>query len=171
MVEPLPPLAATRVFEAAARQLSFTKAAAELGMTQAAVSYQIKVIEDRVGAPLFLRRPRQVQLTETGRRLAAAASQAFDLLRDAYAEARGVTDGMLVINSLQTFATNWLAQHLGSFQIAHPRIAVRIEIENVLDEGLPRAYGKEMFEEKCGTLFEHVFESYQGEGRSVFQAP
>ena len=130
MAEPLPPLAAVRVFEAAARHLSFTKAAAELGMTQAAVSYQIKVIEDRVGAPLFLRRPRQVQLTETGRRLAAAASQAFDLLRDAYAEARGVTDGMLVINSLQTFATNWLAQHLGSFQIAHPRIAVRIEIEN-----------------------------------------
>ena len=94
MAEPLPPLPAMRVFVAAARHLSFTKAAAELGMTQAAVSYQIKVIEDRVGAPLFLRRPRQVQLTETGRRLAAAASQAFDLLRDAYAEARGDTDGI-----------------------------------------------------------------------------
>ena len=60
------------MFEAAARHLSFTKAAAELGMTQAAVSYQIKVLEERVGAPLFLRRPRQVALTEAGQRLAPA---------------------------------------------------------------------------------------------------
>ena len=66
----LPPLGAIRVFEAAARLGSFTKAAAELGMTQAAVSYQIKVLEERVGTPLFLRRPRQVSLTEAGQRLA-----------------------------------------------------------------------------------------------------
>ena len=58
MTDILPPLAAIRVFEAAARHLSFTKAAAELGMTQAAVSYQIKLLEERIGAPLFLRRPR-----------------------------------------------------------------------------------------------------------------
>jgi len=45
---------------------------------------------------------------------------------------------------------------------------VRVEIENVLDEGLPRAYSKELYESKCNTVFEHVFESYQGEGRSVF---
>ena len=62
----LPPLASLRAFEAAARHLSFTKAASELAMTQAAVSYQIKVLEERVGAPLFLRRPRQVALTEAG---------------------------------------------------------------------------------------------------------
>ncbi len=66
----LPPLAAVRVFEAAARLLSFTQAAAELGMTQAAVSYQIKVLEERLGTPLFLRKPRQVELTAAGRRLA-----------------------------------------------------------------------------------------------------
>jgi type I restriction enzyme R subunit len=48
------------------------------------------------------------------------------------------------------------------------RAKVRIEIENVLHEGLPRAYSKETYEEKCGALFEHVFESYQGEGRSAF---
>lgn len=57
---------------------------------------------------------------------------------------------------------------LGWRQKIQARSKVRIEIENVLDEGLPRAYGKAMFEEKCGTLFEHVFEAYQGEGRSVF---
>jgi len=57
---------------------------------------------------------------------------------------------------------------LGWRQKIQARAKVRIEIENVLDEGLPRAYGKEMFEKKCGTLFEHVFESYQGRGESVF---
>ena len=81
----LPPLAAIRVFEAAARLLSFTKAAAELGMTQAAVSYQIKLLEERLGTPLFLRRPRALALTEAGQRLAPRTSEAFDLLREAYA--------------------------------------------------------------------------------------
>src|SRR5918994_2024176 len=65
----LPPLSAVRAFEAAARLGSFTRAAEELAMTQAAVSYQIKLLEERVGAPLFLRRPRQVVLTDTGLRL------------------------------------------------------------------------------------------------------
>ena len=65
----LPPLAAIRCFEAAARHQSFTRAASELGITQAAMSYQIKLLEERLG-PLFLRKPRGVALTETGRRLA-----------------------------------------------------------------------------------------------------
>ena len=84
----LPPLAAIRAFEAAARHASFTKAAEELGMTQAAVSYQIKVLEERVGVPLFLRRPRQVVLTEAGQRLAPAVTEAFALLSEAYAAVR-----------------------------------------------------------------------------------
>jgi type I restriction enzyme, R subunit len=58
---------------------------------------------------------------------------------------------------------------LGWRQKLQARAKVRIEIENVLDEGLPRAYGKELYEEKCGTLFEHVFESYQDQGKSVFE--
>lgn len=62
----LPPLSAIRVFEAVVRHLNFTRAAEELGMTQAAVSYQIKLLEERVGAPLFLRKPRQVELSEVG---------------------------------------------------------------------------------------------------------
>ena len=65
----LPPLSAIRAFEAAARHGSFTKAAEELGMTQAAISYQVKILEDRVGAPLFLRQPRKVVLSEAGKRL------------------------------------------------------------------------------------------------------
>src|SRR5262245_9084824 len=66
----LPPLSAIRAFEAAARHGSFTKAAEELGMTQAAVSYQVKLLEDRLGAPLFLREARRVVLSEAGKRLA-----------------------------------------------------------------------------------------------------
>ena len=88
MSSQLPPLAAIRVFDAAARHASFTKAAEELGMTQAAVSYQIKLLEERMGAPLFLRRPRQVSLTEAGERW-RRGGRSLDLLRDAYATARG----------------------------------------------------------------------------------
>ena len=69
-MEALPPLAAIRVFEAVARHLSFTAAAAELGMTQAGVSYQIRLLEDRLGAALFLRKPRGIELTALGARLA-----------------------------------------------------------------------------------------------------
>jgi LysR family transcriptional regulator, glycine cleavage system transcriptional activator len=123
----LPPLAAVRAFEAAARHGSFTKAANELGMTQAAVSYQIKVLEDRIGAPLFLRKPRQIALTDVGQRLAPAVSDAFELLSAAYAAARTGARGTLVISTLATFAANWLARRLGSFQIAHPSLAVRLE--------------------------------------------
>jgi LysR family glycine cleavage system transcriptional activator len=127
MAAQLPPLQAIRAFEAAARHLSFTRAADELGMTQAAVSYQIKVLEDRVGAPLFIRKPRQVALTEAGRRLADASGQAFDILREAWSSVRGDAEGTLVISTVQTFAT-WLAKHLGPFQIAHPALAVRIVV-------------------------------------------
>ncbi|PBC06610.1 transcriptional regulator GcvA [Mesorhizobium sp. WSM3859] len=124
---PLPPLQAVRVFEAVARHLSFTKAAQELGMTQAAASYQIKVLEERIGAPLFLRRPKQIELTEPGQRLAPAVSEAFSILGQAYAAARGGVDGLLCVTTVLTFASNWLAQHLGSFQLAHPALAVRLD--------------------------------------------
>lgn len=127
MSDHLPPLSAIRVFEAAARHLSFTRAAAELGMTQAAVSYQIKLLEDRVGGPLFLRRPREVVLTEAGQQLAPRLRDAFDILRDAFAELADQAEGTLTINTMHTFAANWLAPRLGSFSLAHPNIAVRLE--------------------------------------------
>jgi LysR family glycine cleavage system transcriptional activator len=129
-VPQLPPLQAIRVFEAVARHLSFTKAAGELGMTQAAASYQIKLLEERVGGPLFLRRPRQIVLTEAGQRMAPAVSEAFALLGGAYAAARTGADGVLCVSTLLTFASNWLAQHLGSFQVAHPSLAVRLDTSN-----------------------------------------
>jgi LysR family transcriptional regulator, glycine cleavage system transcriptional activator len=127
MADPLPPLAAIRVFEAAARLKSFTRAAAELGMTQAAASYQIKLLEERLGSPLFLRRPREVVLTEAGQRLAPGTTEAFDLLRETYERFARAEETTLTINTMHTFAAQWLAPRLGAFQLLHPEIAVRLE--------------------------------------------
>jgi LysR family glycine cleavage system transcriptional activator len=123
----LPPLAAIRVFEAAARLGSFTKAASELGMTQAAVSYQVKLLEDRLGTSLFARLPRGVALTEAGQRLAPAVGESFRRLHSAFADFRETSAGVLSITAIQAFCTNWLVPRLGGFQVAHPRIAVRLE--------------------------------------------
>ena len=123
----LPPLTSIRAFEAAARHGSFTKAAEELGMTQAAVSYQIKLLEERIGSPLFLRRPRQVTLTEVGARLSPVISEAFDMMRAAIAATRENADGVLTISTIPTFAANWLVPRLGSFQLAQPALAVRLQ--------------------------------------------
>lgn len=125
----LPPLAAIRAFEAAARHGSFTHAATELGMTQAAVSYQIRVLEDRVGVPLFRRRARGVTLTVEGARLASRAGEALEILRQAFAEARRASDETLVISALATFAAHILAPRLGQFQIGHPWITTRVEVD------------------------------------------
>lgn len=120
------PLNALRVFEAVARHGSFTKAGDELGMTQTAVSYQIKLLEESIGAPLFLRRPRQINLTEVGERLAPKVSEAFEILTNAVDTARGNVQEVLLVHSTPTFALQWLARHLGSFQLQHPHIAVRL---------------------------------------------
>lgn len=127
MADPLPPLAAVRTFESAARHLSFTKAAAELGMTQAAVSYQIKLLEERLGAPLFLRRPRALALTEAGQWLAPRTAEAFDMLRDAFARFGEREQSTLIVNTMHTFAAQWLAPRLGVYQLMHPKTAVQLE--------------------------------------------
>lgn len=125
----LPPLTALRAFEAVARHLSFTRAAEELGMTQAAVSYQIRILEERVGALLFLRRPRQIALSEVGARLAPDVSKAFDILRESFAGLSDPAEGMLSLTVVPTFASRWLAANIGLFQLSHPDIAVRIDTE------------------------------------------
>ncbi len=126
MTKALPPLAAIRVFEAAARHGNFTKAAEELGMTQAAASYQIKVLEERVGGPLFLRQPGRVELTELGKALALPTTDAFDTLRNAYGALNGEQNTTLSITAVHTFTGQWLARSLGGFQVANPEVAVRL---------------------------------------------
>jgi len=128
------PLSAIRVFEAAARLLSFTRAAEELGMTQAAVSWQVKALERRLDQPLFRRLPREVALTPGGERLATAATEAMNVLRSAISDLSDTGEGVLAISTLQTLAVQWLAPRLGGFQVAHPKIAVRLESNaNVID--------------------------------------
>lgn len=128
----LPPLPALRAFEAAARSGNFTQAAAQLGLTQAAVSYQIKVLEERVGHPLFHRQARGVELTPVGTALAKRASEAFDIIADAFSEAQGASRGTLEISVIPTFATSFLAQRLGEFQVQHPGLAVCLEVSETL---------------------------------------
>ncbi|MGF9691916.1 LysR substrate-binding domain-containing protein [Rhizobium sp. 0TCS1.26] len=120
------PLNAIRVFDAVARLGSFTRAGEELGMTQTAVSYQIKLLEEHVGDLLFIRQTRRISLTQTGERLAPKVSEAFGLLAEAMAEARQEESGILEIRSTPTFASHWLARHIGAFQLQHPGLAVRI---------------------------------------------
>ena len=128
----LPPLSAVRVFDAAARQENFTAAAAELGMTQAAVSYQIRLLEERLGLSLFARNKGRVSLTEAGRRLAPLVGSAFDTLDDAFSGLLADDSGILSISAAQSIASEWLAPRLGAFQVKHPDLAVRLSTDNRL---------------------------------------
>jgi LysR family glycine cleavage system transcriptional activator len=128
----LPPLSAVRVFEAAARRQNFTQAAAELGMTQAAVSYQIRVLEERLGVPLFARVKGRVSLTDAGRRIAPLVATAFETLDDAFSGLVADDQALLSVSTAQTLATAWLAPRLGAFQVRHPDLAVRLSSDNRL---------------------------------------
>lgn len=128
MTRRLPPLNALRAFEAAARHLSFTRAAAELCVTQAAVSHQIKALEAWLGAPLFLRRNRALEMTEEGQAYFPSVRQALDGLADVtsrlFAPDNG--GGALTVSTMPSFAAKWLVMRLGRFQARHPDIDVRL---------------------------------------------
>jgi LysR family transcriptional regulator, glycine cleavage system transcriptional activator len=120
------PLNAMRVFDAVARTMSFTKAGEELGMTQTAVSYQIKLLEETLGTMLFLRHARRIELTEAGARMVPKIAEAFGLIEDALLSAGRHSEETLVISTTPTFAGQWLAQRIGRFQLTAPNIAVRL---------------------------------------------
>jgi LysR family glycine cleavage system transcriptional activator len=127
MTERLPPLNALRTFEAAARHLSFTKAAAELFVTQAAVSHQIKALEDHLGMPLFRRLNRALMLTDEGQALLPYVRDAFDQLADGVRRLRqGQSSGVLTISVLPSIASTWLIPRLRDFQTRHPEIEVHM---------------------------------------------
>ena len=126
-MERLPPLNALRVFEAAARHLSFTRAAQELSVTQAAVSHQIKALEERLGVRLFERRHRSLLLTDEGQKYFPQVQRAFALLRDATARiAREESKGVFTLSTISSFAARWLVPRLGDFVAAHPDIDLRL---------------------------------------------
>lgn len=125
-------MAAIRAFEAAARTENFTAAAAELGMTQAAVSYQVKSLEERLGAPLFVREKGRAKLTPLGQRLLPPLTRAFDAIEAAFASHRQEDESLLTITTTHTFANTWLAWRLGGFQMEHTDLAVRMTTSNEL---------------------------------------
>lgn len=124
---PLPSLNGLRAFEAAARHLSFTRAADELNVTQTAISHQIRRLEEQLGIPLFVRRNRALALTREAEAYLPAVRTAFDDLRQATARLRRpASDGLLVVSTTASLAAKWLVTRVAGFQDAHPGIEVRI---------------------------------------------
>ncbi|WP_435988754.1 transcriptional regulator GcvA [Sulfitobacter sp. SH24] len=122
-----PSLNALRTFEAAARHLSFSMAAEELNVTQAAVSRQIKLLEDDFGTALFNRLTRAVELTDAGRRLFPQVSDAFYQLELASSQVWGNKgSGVLTVSVLPTFSVKWLMPRLLDFSELHPDIEVHL---------------------------------------------
>ncbi|MFW5654497.1 MAG: transcriptional regulator GcvA [Roseicyclus sp.] len=121
-----PPLTALRAFDAAARHMSFAKAAAELNVTPAALSFQIKNLEEHLGAPVFRRMNRAVALTEAGRALAPGVADGFLSLGAAWRAAKrvGETRG-LTVTAGPAFTAKWLAPRLFAFASAHPDVELR----------------------------------------------
>ncbi len=123
----LPHLAFFQGFEAAARTLSFTKAAGELFITQSAVSRQIKALEDNLGLKLFERRPRSLALTENGQAPYRIAIDVLDRLQSATDQLRAKTNArQLSLTTTTGFASLWLIPRLRRFTRLHPDIDVRI---------------------------------------------
>lgn len=128
----LPPLSAIRAFEAAGRHENFSRAADELGLTQAAVSYQIRQLEDRVGKPLFVREKGRVRLSDSGRRLLPAITTGFASIAEAFTELRQEDEDVLDLNTAVSFGGTWLSARIGRFQVRYPDLAVRISLANEL---------------------------------------
>ncbi len=129
MQAPLPPLGWLRTFEAAARNLSFTGAARDLNMTQSAVSQQIKSLEAYLGRPLFHRRPRALELTESGLTYLPVVRDAFRTLVRGTRAITGSDQDVVQVQSNLTFAVHWLAPRLARFRAAHPDVQLNLSTE------------------------------------------
>lgn len=126
MSDRLPSLTALRAFDAAARHMSFALAAAELNVTPAALSYQIKALEADLGQPLFVRLNRAVELTAAGRALAPGTSDAFSALTTAWRNTQRLhDDGVLTVTAGPAFTSKWLAPRMYAFAQDHPEIDLR----------------------------------------------
>jgi LysR family glycine cleavage system transcriptional activator len=123
----LPSLTGLRAFEAAARHMSFTRAAAELNVTQTAISHQIRRLEEQLGITLFVRGNRTLGLTREAQDYLPAIRSAFEDLRRATVRLRRPDqDAMLTVSTTVSMATKWLVARVAAFQDAHPGIEVRI---------------------------------------------
>jgi LysR family transcriptional regulator of beta-lactamase len=124
-------LSALRAFEAAARHLSFTKAGMELSVTQAAISHQVKALEDRLGLPLFRRTARGLVLTDEGRALMMPVGESFARLSRALGQFEGGRlKEVLTVGVVGTFAVGWLMERLPDFQARYPAVDLRLLTNN-----------------------------------------
>ncbi|MEM7563854.1 MAG: transcriptional regulator GcvA [Pseudomonadota bacterium] len=128
MIRQQPPLKALRAFEAAARLLSFSKAAAELNVTPGAISHQVKALEEMLGVQLFQRLTRAIRLTEAGRAAYPLLNQGFDKLDRGVELMRSHSDAsVLTISISPSFGAMWLVPRLERFRSLHPEIEIRID--------------------------------------------
>lgn len=141
MIRPYLPLNGLRAFEAAARHLSFTKAAIELCVTPAALGHQVKALEERLGAPLFKRLPRGLALTDEGQALLPVLRESFDRMAEMlgrFDDGRGREP--LSVGVVGSFLLHWLLPRLGRFEAAHPEVDLRLSANNnrvdIAEEGL-----------------------------------
>jgi LysR family transcriptional regulator of beta-lactamase len=144
MVRPHLPLNALRAFEAAARHASFTRAAIELCVTQAAVSHQVKQLEQRLGATLFRRLPRGLMITEEGLALLPALQESFDRMAEMLDRFEGGhVRQVLKLGTVGTLAVGWLVPRLAHFQENYPFVDLRLSTNNnrvdIAAEGLDYA--------------------------------
>lgn len=160
---PLPPLSALRAFEAAARHLSFSRAADELSVTPGAISHQIKALEDYLKINLFHRRPGALELTEAGAALAPGLIRGF---REIHAAVDSFVEhdlgGSLTVSATPSFAALWLVPRLARFYAQHPEVEVRLDANADLvdfardDVDIAVRYGPGGYEGlKSELLFEH----------------
>lgn len=138
MASRLPPLNALKAFEAAARHLSVKKAAAELNVTPAAVSHQVRALEDYLGVELFHRYNRALELTDAARACLPKLQEGFECLAKAVEMLRAEKGtGMLTVSAAPSFAARWLMPRLHRFFAAHPEVDVRVSarIRQVSERG------------------------------------
>jgi LysR family glycine cleavage system transcriptional activator len=140
MQRSLPPLTALRAFEAAARLGSFKSASDELGVTHGAISQQVRLLEDWLRAPLFVRHHRRVALTPAAQAYLAEIGPALDSIALATTKYGSGEDAILRVNAPATFALRWLLPKLAKFHAQHPGVKVRLETSNEPLEALPQAY-------------------------------
>lgn len=154
----LPPLSSLRAFEAAARLRSFKKAAEELAVTATAISHRIRVLEEYLDRPLFVRKVRAVDLTADGQTLLVAVSSGFQTIATAIEHMRRPSRASVTLSATPAFASKWLVPRLAAFQAEHPDIDLHVHASNLpvdLNAGtadLAIRYGHGHYEGVTGTL-------------------
>lgn len=155
----LPSLNALRAFEAAARTGGFVAAAEELSVTPAAISHQVKGLEDYLGVPLFVRHHRAVELTAAGQRLLPGLNEAFDHMARAVDAARPADSRSVTVTVPPSFAAKWLGPRLERFLARHPDVSVKIQADSrVLDLAVEDADLAVRFSTGPGLVSDRMFE-------------